>query len=71
MPGRLPDAIAEFETALRLAPDFAQAHNDLGVVLLYVPNRRADAMAEFRAALAINPNDPRAQSNLQRAMSQP
>jgi len=71
LPGRLPDAIGEFETALRLAPDFAQAHNDLGVVLLYVPNRRADAMAEFRAALAINPNDPRAQSNLQRAMSQP
>ena len=71
MPGRLPDAIAEFETALRIAPGFAQAHNDLGVVLLYVPGRRADAAAEFRAALAINPNDPRAQSNLQRAMSQP
>jgi len=71
MPGRLPDAIAEFETALRLAPDYAQAHNDLGVVLLYVPGRRADAIAEFRAALAINPGDPRAQSNLQRALSQP
>jgi tetratricopeptide (TPR) repeat protein len=70
LPSRLPDAIAEFETALRIAPDFAQAHNDLGVVLLYVPNRRADAIAEFRAALAINPNDPRAQSNLQRAISQ-
>jgi tetratricopeptide (TPR) repeat protein len=71
MPGRLPDAIAEFETALRLTPDYAQAHNDLGVVLLYVPGRRADAIAEFRASLALNPNDPRAQSNLQRAMTQP
>ncbi|MGA2589286.1 MAG: tetratricopeptide repeat protein [Bryobacteraceae bacterium] len=70
MPGRLPEAIAEFETALRIAPDYAQAHNDLGVVLLYVPERRADAIAEFRAALSLNPNDPRAQSNLQRAMSQ-
>jgi len=70
MPGRLPDAIAEFETALRVAPDYAQAHNDLGVVLLYVPQRRADAIAEFRAALSLNPSDPRAQSNLQRAMSQ-
>ncbi len=71
LPGRLPDAIAEFKTALRIAPDYAQAHNDLGVVLLYVPGRRPDAVAEFRAALALNPNDPRAQSNLQRAMSQP
>lgn len=71
VPGRLPDAITEFETALRLAPNYAQAHNDLGVVLLYVPQRRADAVAEFRAALAINPNDPLAQSNLQRAISQP
>jgi Flp pilus assembly protein TadD len=71
MPGRLPGAIAEFETALRLAPGYAQAHNDLGVVLLYVPGRRAQAVAEFRAALSINPNDPQAQSNLQRAMSQP
>ena len=71
MPGRLPDAITEFETALRLAPNYAQAHNDLGVVLLYVPQRRADAVAEFRAALAINPNDPLAQSNLQGAISQP
>ena len=70
LPGHLPEAIAEFETALRIAPDYAQAHNDLGVVLLYVPERRADAIAEFRAALALNPNDPRAQSNLQRAMSQ-
>ncbi|HXM42930.1 MAG TPA: tetratricopeptide repeat protein [Bryobacteraceae bacterium] len=71
MPGRLPDAISEFETALRLAPGYAQAHNDLGVVLLYVPGRRAEAVAEFRAALAIDPHDPRAQSNLQRALSQP
>jgi tetratricopeptide (TPR) repeat protein len=70
MPGRLPDAIFQFETALRLAPDYAQAHNDLGVVLLYVPGRHSDAIAEFRAALSLNPNDPRAQSNLQRAMSQ-
>jgi tetratricopeptide (TPR) repeat protein len=69
-PGHLPEAIAEFETALRIAPDYAQAHNDLGVVLLYVPERRADAIAEFRAALLLNPNDPRAQSNLERAMSQ-
>ena len=34
IPGRLNDAIAQYEEALRLKPDYAEAHNNLGVRLV-------------------------------------
>jgi Flp pilus assembly protein TadD len=34
VPGRLPDAITEFEAAVRINPDLAEAHSNLGTVLL-------------------------------------
>jgi len=52
--GREPDAIADYQTALRLKPGFAAAHNNLGVL-----QRRAGefeaADASFAAALQIDP----------------
>jgi len=33
LPGRLPDAIAEYQAALRIQPRYANAHNDLGLAL--------------------------------------
>jgi len=32
-PGRLPEAISEYEAALRIRPDYAEAHNNLGASL--------------------------------------
>jgi tetratricopeptide (TPR) repeat protein len=48
--------VAEFETALRLAPDLAEAHYNLGRLLLTMPDRRGEALAHFEAALRIRPD---------------
>jgi tetratricopeptide (TPR) repeat protein len=68
VPGRLADAMAEFEAALRIKPDDAEAHNNLGSALIKVPGRLADAMAEFEAALRINPEYAEAHNNLGNAL---
>jgi tetratricopeptide (TPR) repeat protein len=64
IPGRLPDAIAEFQTALRIKPDEVETHNDMGDALSQIPGRLSDAMAEYQTALRINPNDADAHYNL-------
>ena len=56
MPGRLPDAIAQYEAALRINPDLAEAHSNLGNILFQPPGRLPDAIAHFEAALRIDPN---------------
>ena len=63
-PGRLPEAIAQFETALRIDPDLAEAHDNLGKALLASPGRLPDATAQFEAALRIDPNLAEAHNNL-------
>jgi protein O-mannosyl-transferase len=70
MPGRLPEAIAEFEAALRVKPDYAQAHNNLGEALSQTPGRLPDAITEFEAALRIEPDYVKAHYNLGNALSQ-
>ena len=39
IPGRLPEAISEYEAALRIKPDDAEAHNNLGIALARIPGR--------------------------------
>lgn len=63
---RLPDALARFETALRLKPRFPEALNNLGSVLLQT-GRPAEAIAPLEAALAVNPNFADAHYNLGQA----
>jgi tetratricopeptide (TPR) repeat protein len=69
LPGRLPDAIAQFEAALRIEPDYAEAHDNLGNALSGLPGRLPDAIAEFEAALRINPDFAEAHNNLGNALS--
>ena len=64
LPDRLPDAIAEFQTALRIRPDDAEAHNNLGSALAHVPGRLSDAIAELQAAVRISPDYAAAHYNL-------
>lgn len=52
----LAGAATEFETALRIRPDYAEAHYDLGKALARIPGRLPQAIAEFQAALHDRPN---------------
>jgi Flp pilus assembly protein TadD len=70
MPGRLNDAIAEFEEALRLKPDFAEVHCNLGRALALTPGRLNDAIAEYREALRLRPGDSAAQQALATVLRQ-
>lgn len=67
LPGRLPDAIAQFQAVLRLQPDFAGAHNNLGIAYGSEPGHLPDAIAEFEAALRLQPDFVAARDNLLRA----
>jgi tetratricopeptide (TPR) repeat protein len=49
IPGRLPDAVAQFEAALRLRPDYEAAHFNLGVALLH-SGRFEEALAHLKEA---------------------
>ena len=52
-PGRLPEAIAQYEAALRINPDSVPARTDLGNALAQDPARLADAVAQYEAALRV------------------
>ena len=69
LPGRLNEAIAEYETAVHLQPEDAEAHNNLGVALSHLPGRRNDAAAQFEAALRLQPDYAEAHNNLGLAWS--
>jgi protein O-mannosyl-transferase len=54
---RVEEAVAHFQRALELQPNYPDAHYNLGVIL----GRRNDldgAVAQFRTILSIAPNDP-------------
>jgi Flp pilus assembly protein TadD len=61
--GRLPDAIAQLQIAVRLSPHALKPHSDLGTALAYA-GRLPEAAAEFESALRIDPNDAIVQNNL-------
>jgi TolB-like protein len=54
---RFDDALAEFELALKLNPNFAMAHAFYGVTLCYA-GRWQDGDAAARRALRLSPRDP-------------
>ncbi|CAN8027898.1 unnamed protein product, partial [Ixodes persulcatus] len=58
--GNAPLAIKHYRLAIRLWPDHASAHNNLGAVL----SSSREAERHFRHALRINPNHPGAHFNL-------
>ena len=64
LPGRLPDAIAEYEAALRIEPNIVEAETSLGNTLRHVPGREAEALPHLEKALRIDPNFALAHYNL-------
>lgn len=71
MQARRPsEAIAHFDEALRIKPDYAEAHNNLGILLVNTPGRMEDGLAQLEAAVRLRPDLAGAQFNLGAALSQ-
>src|ERR1019366_9468603 len=64
LPGRLPDAVVEYQVSLRIDPDYSEAHFNLANALSRLPGRLPDAIAEYQAALRIDPEYAAAHNNL-------
>ena len=62
--GSLDAAISHLKEAVRLKPDYSEAHNNLGNALAKVPARLPEAIAEFEAALRLEPGMTEARANL-------
>jgi protein O-mannosyl-transferase len=69
IPGRLPQAISELETALRIHPGYADAHTDLGLALENVPGRLDEAIYHLREAARIRPDIARSHYILAEALA--
>ena len=67
--GRLPQAIDQFEAALKIKPDYAFAHNGLANALFF-SGRTAEAIDHYHEALRIDPNYPEAHNGLGNALFQ-
>jgi tetratricopeptide (TPR) repeat protein len=65
---KLAEAICEFERALAINPDYADAHNNLGIAL-GSSGDVAKAIEHFRRALEIRPGYADAQNNLKLFLS--
>jgi tetratricopeptide (TPR) repeat protein len=65
---RSDEVVAEFREAVRLRPDFAQAYNNLGLVLAQSDNDEA-ATAAFREAVRLRPDYAEAHANLGATLS--
>jgi tetratricopeptide (TPR) repeat protein len=51
----LPEAIGHFEAALRLKPDYAEAHYNFGIALANA-GRIPEAIAQYKEAVRLVPN---------------
>src|SRR5262249_53216502 len=63
------EVLAEFRAAVRLRPDFAEAHNNIGLVLAQ-NNDDTAAIAAFREAIRLRADFADAHSNLGAALTQ-
>lgn len=66
--GEAGRAVTKFQTALRIKPSFAAAHNELGIAYSQV-GLRAKALAEFEEALHLQPGSAGPRLNLALALA--
>lgn len=68
-PERLSEALPYLETAVRIDPDSAPAHTDLGSALAR-SGRLSEAIAQFQAAILLAPEAPIPHNNLGSALTE-
>ena len=61
--GQVPEAIRHYEQALRLDPDFADAHINLGIALMQT-GRIQEAIGHYEQALRIKPDSSKGHNEL-------
>ena len=61
--GKLDEAIAEYREAIRLKPDYAEAHDNLGIAL-EARAKLDEAIAAYREAIRLKPDYAEAHCNL-------
>ncbi|MCK4735691.1 MAG: tetratricopeptide repeat protein [Methanophagales archaeon] len=66
--GRTEEAEKEYREAIRINPNYAEAHNNLGILLGEL-KRFEEAEKEYREAIRINPNYAEAHNNLGNLLS--
>ena len=59
---RFHEALAAFDTAITIKPDYAEAHNGRGILFVNL-NRPAEAIAGFDRAIALRPDYAEAHNN--------
>jgi tetratricopeptide (TPR) repeat protein len=57
-------ALASYREALRLRPDYAEAHGNLAMSLLTLPDRKDEAVAHLETAVRLKPDLWQAENNL-------
>ena len=67
--GRNTEAVAQYQEALRIKPDFYQIYNNLGNELIG-QGKTAEAIECYQKALRINPDFPEARRDLEMALRQ-
>jgi tetratricopeptide (TPR) repeat protein len=67
--GKVQEAIGQYEQALRIKADYADAHNNLGLALREQGGLQ-EAIGHYEQALQINPNSAQAHNNLGLALVQ-
>ena len=65
--GKLQEAMGHWESALRLKPDFAEAHNNLGLALAQT-GKLQEAMRHWESALRLKPDFVEVHNNLGNAL---
>jgi len=63
---QLPEAVDQYQQALRLDPNSAETHNNLGLVL-FALGRKVEGVREFSIAIRLKPDLTVAHDNLRRA----
>jgi tetratricopeptide (TPR) repeat protein len=71
LPGRVPEAVAEFEAAIRIEPAYPEAHYNLGNAWEQTqpPGPSPDIVREYETAIRFKPDYPEAHNNLGNALA--